>query len=112
MDFVPTTVISSQYLDVEHSRALSFDEIGNNENDDGDNNGKGERVHIKSSSLIRLNRTFSVHSQSEQRRSDRINQKMKALQRSVPNANKTDKTSMSDEVISINAPVMVHLNGK
>ncbi|KAF3789890.1 Transcription factor [Nymphaea thermarum] len=35
----------------------------------------------------------------KKRRRDRINQKMKALQKLVPNSNKTDKASMLDEVI-------------
>ncbi|XP_077211458.1 transcription factor UNE10-like isoform X2 [Tasmannia lanceolata] len=44
-------------------------------------------------------RTATVHNQSERRRRDRINQKMKALQKLVPNSSKTDKASMLDEVI-------------
>ncbi|CAN1312388.1 Transcription factor UNE10 [Linum perenne] len=59
------------------------------------------------SSISRRSRATDVHNQSErllhfvmfQRRRDRINQKMKALQKLVPNANKTDKASMLDEVI-------------
>ncbi|KAL1347310.1 transcription factor PIF7 isoform X2 [Arachis hypogaea] len=66
----------------EDSACQSGSEVRNNENDrDG---GKGETGQSKSSSV---------------RRRDRINQKMKALQRLVPNANKTDKASMLDEVI-------------
>ncbi|KAJ4831253.1 hypothetical protein Tsubulata_014569 [Turnera subulata] len=42
----------------------------------------------------------SVRQQNfKDRRRDRINQKMKALQKLVPNASKTDKASMLDEVI-------------
>ncbi|CAJ1975337.1 unnamed protein product, partial [Sphenostylis stenocarpa] len=48
----------------------------------------------------RRGRTAAIHNQSERKRRDRINQKMKALQRLVPNANKTDKASMLDEVIN------------
>ncbi|XP_057516035.1 transcription factor PIF7-like [Amaranthus tricolor] len=47
----------------------------------------------------RKGRAAAVHNQSERRRRDRINQKMKALQKLVPNASKTDKASMLDEVI-------------
>ncbi|XP_015612718.1 transcription factor UNE10 isoform X2 [Oryza sativa Japonica Group] len=43
-------------------------------------------------------RCFSRRSQSQKRR-DRINQKMKTLQKLVPNSSKTDKASMLDEVI-------------
>ncbi|KAI7985316.1 Transcription factor UNE10 [Camellia lanceoleosa] len=47
----------------------------------------------------RRSRAAANHNQSERRRRDRINQKMKALQRLVPNSSKTDKASMLDEVI-------------
>lgn len=36
---------------------------------------------------------------TEQRRRDRINEKMKALQELIPNSNKVDKASMLDEAI-------------
>ncbi|XP_020572611.1 transcription factor UNE10 isoform X2 [Phalaenopsis equestris] len=44
-------------------------------------------------------REAAVHNQSERKRRDRINQKMKALQKLLPKSNKTDKASMLDEVI-------------
>ncbi|GAB2289684.1 hypothetical protein Dimus_023992 [Dionaea muscipula] len=47
----------------------------------------------------RKGRASATHNQSERRRRDRINQKMKALQKLVPNARKTDKASMLEEVI-------------
>ncbi|OWM90392.1 hypothetical protein CDL15_Pgr014694 [Punica granatum] len=47
----------------------------------------------------RQTRAAAIHNQSERRRRDRINQKMKTLQRLVPNSRKTDKASMLDEVI-------------
>ncbi|XXG46798.1 hypothetical protein AAC387_Pa02g1548 [Persea americana] len=47
----------------------------------------------------RRSRAAAVHNQSERRRRDRINQKMKALMKLVPNSSKTDKVSMLDEVI-------------
>ncbi|KAL9259585.1 Transcription factor PIF7-like protein [Drosera capensis] len=47
----------------------------------------------------RQGRAAAIHNQSERRRRDRINQKMKALQKLVPNSNKTDKASMLDEAI-------------
>ncbi|KAI3804236.1 hypothetical protein L1987_25627 [Smallanthus sonchifolius] len=53
----------------------------------------------KSSIATKRSRAAAIHNQSEQRRRDKINQKMKALQKLVPNANKTDKASMLDEVI-------------
>ncbi|XP_017216368.1 transcription factor PIF7 [Daucus carota subsp. sativus] len=57
---------------------------------------KGETAPSHSS---KRSRVAAVHNQSERKRRDRINQKMKTLQRLVPNANKTDKASMLDEVI-------------
>nr|WIE96145.1 basic helix-loop-helix transcription factor [Loropetalum chinense var. rubrum] len=44
-------------------------------------------------------RAAEVHNLSEKRRRSRINEKMKALQNLIPNANKTDKASMLDEAI-------------
>ncbi|CAN4100395.1 unnamed protein product [Withania somnifera] len=54
---------------------------------------------IKGSNSLKLSRRAAVHNQSERRRRERINQKMKALQKLVPNASKTDKASMLEEVI-------------
>ncbi|KAJ0239083.1 Transcription factor ALC [Hirschfeldia incana] len=39
------------------------------------------------------------HNLSEKRRRSKINEKMKALQKLIPNSNKTDKASMLDEAI-------------
>ncbi|XP_060205014.1 transcription factor UNE10 isoform X4 [Lycium barbarum] len=61
---------------------------------------KEEEHQTKGYNSSRRSRAAAVHNQSERRRRDRINQKMKALQRLVPNASKTDKASMLDEVIN------------
>ncbi|WMV35316.1 hypothetical protein MTR67_028701 [Solanum verrucosum] len=54
----------------------------------------------KSSNPSKRSRRAAVHNQSERRRRVRINEKMKALQKLVPNASKqTDKASMLEEVI-------------
>ncbi|XP_052188233.1 transcription factor SPATULA-like isoform X2 [Diospyros lotus] len=45
------------------------------------------------------NRAAEVHNLSEKRRRSRINEKMKALQKLIPNSSKTDKASMLDEAI-------------
>ncbi|KAD2805976.1 hypothetical protein E3N88_39353 [Mikania micrantha] len=55
-----------------------------------------ETIRSRSS---RASRAAAFHNQSERKRRERINQKMKDLQKLVPNANKTDKASMLDEVI-------------
>ncbi|XP_042017900.1 transcription factor UNE10-like isoform X2 [Salvia splendens] len=44
-------------------------------------------------------RAAAIHNQSERRRRDKINERMKTLQKLVPNSSKTDKASMLDEVI-------------
>ncbi|XP_054783214.1 transcription factor UNE10 [Prosopis cineraria] len=44
-------------------------------------------------------RAAAVHNQSERKRRDKINQRMRTLQKLVPNSSKTDKASMLDEVI-------------
>ncbi|XP_059633911.1 transcription factor UNE10 [Cornus florida] len=44
-------------------------------------------------------RAAAIHNQSERKRRDKINQRMKTLQKMVPNSSKTDKASMLDEVI-------------
>ncbi|XP_062116622.1 transcription factor PIF7 [Humulus lupulus] len=68
---------------------------GGLENQDEDQETKGESRRSNST----RSRAAAIHNQSERRRRDRINQKMKALQKLVPNASKTDKASMLDEVI-------------
>uniref|UniRef100_A0A803M0X2 BHLH domain-containing protein n=1 Tax=Chenopodium quinoa TaxID=63459 RepID=A0A803M0X2_CHEQI len=68
----------------------------NAENQEEERETKGETGR---SYTTRKGRAAAVHNQSERRRRDRINQKMKALQKLVPNASKTDKASMLDEVI-------------
>ncbi|XP_016464652.2 transcription factor UNE10 isoform X2 [Nicotiana tabacum] len=67
---------------------------------DGGSENKEEEHETKGSNSSRRSRAAVVHNQSERRRRDRINQKMKTLQRLVPNASKTDKASMLDEVIN------------
>lgn len=52
---------------------------------------------VRSSS--KRSRAAEVHNLSEKRRRQRINEKMKALQKLIPNSNKTDKASMLDEAI-------------
>ncbi|KAI3976772.1 hypothetical protein MKX01_008630 [Papaver californicum] len=53
----------------------------------------------QSHNLTRRSRVAAVHNQSERRRRDRINQKIRALQKLVPNSSKTDKASMLEEVV-------------
>nr|VDD27621.1 unnamed protein product [Brassica oleracea] len=53
----------------------------------------------KSSVPTKRSRAAAIHNQSERKRRDKINQRMKTLQKLVPNSSKTDKASMLDEVI-------------
>ncbi|CAL4940572.1 unnamed protein product [Urochloa decumbens] len=54
---------------------------------------------VRSSISTKRSRAAAIHNESERKRRDRINQKMKTLQKLVPNSSKTDKASMLDEVI-------------
>ncbi|KAL5191672.1 Protein MAIN-LIKE 1 [Glycine soja] len=69
-------------------------EIRDNQDD------RDSKAEVGQSNSKRRSRTAAIHNQSERKRRDMINQKMKALQGLVPNANKTDKASMLDEVIN------------
>ncbi|XP_047978085.1 transcription factor UNE10-like isoform X2 [Salvia hispanica] len=58
------------------------------------------KLGIGKSSIISAKvRAAAIHNQSERRRRDKINERMKTLQKLVPNSSKTDKASMLDEVI-------------
>ncbi|CAH8335910.1 unnamed protein product [Eruca vesicaria subsp. sativa] len=48
---------------------------------------------------LKRNIDAQFHNLSEKRRRSKINEKMKALQKLIPNSNKTDKASMLDEAI-------------
>ncbi|XP_041997030.1 transcription factor PIF7-like isoform X1 [Salvia splendens] len=67
--------------------------------DCSENQGVTKGESCRSQSSARRSRAAAIHNLSERRRRDRINEKMKALQKLVPNASKTDKASMLDEVI-------------
>ncbi|KAG4155162.1 hypothetical protein ERO13_D03G095300v2 [Gossypium hirsutum] len=67
------------------------------ENQDEEQETRGETGR---SQATRRSRASAIHNLSErQRRRHRIKQKMNTLQKLVPNASKTDKASMLDEVI-------------
>ncbi|KAI4302805.1 hypothetical protein MLD38_038508 [Melastoma candidum] len=57
------------------------------------------RRNGKSSLSTKRRRAAAIHNQSERKRRDKINQRMKTLQKLVPNSSKTDKASVLDEVI-------------
>ncbi|KAL3833103.1 hypothetical protein ACJIZ3_007839 [Penstemon smallii] len=64
----------------------------------GDEEGKRKGI-AKSSTSTKRHRAALVHNQTERKRRDKINERMKTLQKLVPNSNKTDKVSMLEEVI-------------
>ncbi|KAL8500301.1 hypothetical protein ACS0TY_020049 [Phlomoides rotata] len=65
----------------------------------GDEAGKRKFSIEKSSVSTKRSRAAAIHNQSERKRRDKINQRMKTLQKLVPNSSKTDKASMLEEVI-------------
>ncbi|XP_050386463.1 transcription factor UNE10 [Argentina anserina] len=64
-----------------------------------DEEDRKKRSTGKSSVSTKRRRAAAIHNQSERKRRDKINQRMKTLQKLVPNSSKTDKASMLDEVI-------------
>ncbi|KAL8555929.1 hypothetical protein ACS0TY_003662 [Phlomoides rotata] len=60
---------------------------------------KGKKKGGGKNSNSAKSRAAAIHNQSERKRRDKINQRMKTLQKLVPNSSKTDKASMLDEVI-------------
>ncbi|PPD83633.1 hypothetical protein GOBAR_DD19423 [Gossypium barbadense] len=66
------------------------------ENQDEEQETRGETGR---SQATRRSRASAIHNLSERRRRHRIKQKINTLQKLVPNASKTDKASMLDEVI-------------
>ncbi|XP_047945805.1 transcription factor UNE10-like [Salvia hispanica] len=75
-----------------HSRSRASDRNGDEEDGRRRDNGK-------SSVCTKRSRAAAIHNQSERKRRDKINQRMKTLQKLVPNSSKNDKASMLDEVI-------------
>ncbi|KAJ9188594.1 hypothetical protein P3X46_003936 [Hevea brasiliensis] len=67
--------------------------------DEGDDEEDKKKGNGKSSVSTKRSRAAAVHNQSERKRREKINQRMKTLQKLVPNSSKTDKASMLDEVI-------------
>ncbi|XP_024006989.1 transcription factor ALC isoform X2 [Eutrema salsugineum] len=60
---------------------------------------ENKRNGARQSNSLKRNIDTQFHNLSEKRRRSKINEKMKALQKLIPNSNKTDKASMLDEAI-------------
>ncbi|KAG2265181.1 hypothetical protein Bca52824_072260 [Brassica carinata] len=60
---------------------------------------KANRNGARQRNSLKRNIDAQFHNLSEKRRRSKINEKMKALQKLIPNSNKTDKASMLDEII-------------
>lgn len=96
-----TTATTEDHDSVCHSRSQ------NKEGGDGEEKKKGGG---KSSISTKRSRAAAVHNQSERKRRDKINQRMKTLQKLVPNSSKTDKASMLDEVIEYLKQLQAQIN--
>ncbi|KAG7535714.1 Myc-type basic helix-loop-helix (bHLH) domain [Arabidopsis thaliana x Arabidopsis arenosa] len=60
---------------------------------------ENKRNGAKQRNSLKRSIDAQFHNLSEKRRRSKINEKMKALQKLIPNSNKTDKASMLDEAI-------------
>lgn len=76
-------------------------ETGDSEgpSDEVEDESVGVRKTASNRSCSKRSRAAEVHNQSERRRRERINEKMRTLQELIPNCNKVDKASMLDEAI-------------
>ncbi|KAI9078459.1 hypothetical protein K1719_039555 [Acacia pycnantha] len=77
--------------------ADDYDSVCHSQKETGDE--EDEKKGIGSSVSTKRSRAADIHNQSERKRRDKINQRMKTLQKLVPNSSKSDKASMLDEVI-------------
>ncbi|XP_018490745.1 transcription factor PIF7 isoform X1 [Raphanus sativus] len=71
----------------------TLQETQETEGDEQETRGEGGR------SNGRRGRAAAIHNESERRRRDRINQRMRTLQKLLPTASKADKVSILDDVI-------------
>ncbi|MBA0790242.1 hypothetical protein Gohar_014906, partial [Gossypium harknessii] len=71
-----------------HDESLQSLKIKTTDGDSGCHDGSESRDETGRSHPTRRSRATAIHNQSERKRRDRINQKMKALQKLVPNASK------------------------
>ncbi|XP_050203548.1 transcription factor UNE10 isoform X2 [Mercurialis annua] len=69
-----------------------------------------KKCNGKSSVSTKRSRAAAIHNQSERKRRDKINERMKTLQKLVPNSSKTDKASMLDEVIEYLKQLQAQIN--
>ncbi|GJU09538.1 transcription factor SPATULA [Tanacetum coccineum] len=97
--YAPVTYVSSSSVGTLDNDVDEFD----CESEEGGFENLVEDMAAKSNQTPRnpskRTRAAEVHNMSEKRRRSRINEKMKALQKLIPNSNKTDKASMLDEAI-------------
>lgn len=83
-------------------RKFSGEEDSGCQSEDPDDNESAQakkRQTGRRSGSSNRSRAAAVHNLSERRRRDRINERMRALQKLIPNSSKTDKASMLDEAI-------------
>ncbi|KAL9330600.1 hypothetical protein ACSQ67_000210 [Phaseolus vulgaris] len=97
----PSTFHFSHPIPATH--ATTFKQHNNNHNPDftssAEKSVEARKPVPPPRSSSKRSRAAEFHNLSEKRRRSRINEKMKALQKLIPNSNKTDKASMLDEAI-------------
>ncbi|XP_010444695.1 PREDICTED: transcription factor ALC-like [Camelina sativa] len=83
------------------SSAETFPSVGYGVSETGQDNYAfdNKRNGGRQKNSLKRNIDAHFHNLSEKRRRSKINEKMKALQKLIPNSNKTDKASMLDEAI-------------
>ncbi|KAL8166012.1 hypothetical protein V2J09_007511 [Rumex salicifolius] len=81
--------------------ATSVDRIDDFDSDSERDHGASEvpRNSAPSKSSIKRTRVAEFHNLSEKKRRQKINDNLRALQKFIPNSNKTDKASMLDDAI-------------
>ncbi|XP_010522932.1 PREDICTED: transcription factor PIF7-like isoform X2 [Tarenaya hassleriana] len=88
----------------ESSRSLKTARTGNKDHvrsgsETRETEGEEQETKGETGRSCRRGRAAAIHNESERRRRDRINQRMRTLQKLLPDGSKTDKVSILDEVI-------------
>ncbi|KAL0721626.1 hypothetical protein Bca4012_036225 [Brassica carinata] len=102
--FSPKKIVSSgemfnRTFPLVHGGAVSYPARAVSETEEGKCAFENQRNGARQRNSLKRNIDAQFHNLSEKRRRSKINEKMKALQKLIPNSNKTDKASMLDEII-------------
>ncbi|KAM2498718.1 hypothetical protein PS1_040947 [Malus domestica] len=82
--------IDSQHVTLDSTKASDYDSVCHSrpQGEVGDEDDRKKRSTGKSSISTKRSRAAAIHNQSERKRRDKINQRMKTLQKLVPNSSK------------------------